>query len=83
MAKKNKMTSNLSKITYLLFNKQLYVPISFKFNLILNQKKTNFVKYLGMWINDRLNWSAHIHPLSLQLAKYCRVLLHMSDFVLD
>ena len=57
--RKNKFTLNLSKTTYLLFNKQLHVPI-------INQKKiskSDSVKYLGVWIDDKLNWSAHIHAL--------------------
>ena len=60
--RKNKLTLNLSKTTYLLFNKQPLVPISSKFNLFITQK--NSVKYLGVWIDDKLNWSAHIHALS-------------------
>ena len=69
---------------YLLFSKPLHVPISSKFNLFINQRKiskSNSVKYLGVWINDKLNWSAHIHALSLQLAKHCSMLYHIRDFV--
>ena len=82
--RKNKLTLNLSKITYLLFNKQPHLPISSKFNLFINQKKINksdSVKYLGVWIDDKLNWSAHIHALLLQLAKHCSMLYHIRDFV--
>ena len=43
--------------------------------------KSDSVKYLGVWINHRLNWSAHIHALSLQLAKHCSLLYHIHDFV--
>ena len=49
--RKNKLTLNLFKTTYLLFNKQPYVPISSKFNLSNNQKKiskSDSVKYLGV-----------------------------------
>ena len=82
--RKNKLTLNLSKTTYLLFNKQPHVPISSKFNLFINQKKiskSDSVKYLGVWIDDRLNWSAHIHAFSLQLARQCSMLYHIRDFV--
>ena len=81
--KKNKLTLNLSKTTYLLFNKQPHVPISPK--LFINQKKiskSDSVKYLGVWIDDKLNWSAHIHALLLQLAKHCSMLYHICYFVL-
>jgi len=46
--KKNKLTLNYSKNTYLLFNKQPHVPVSSKFNLYLNQikiKRSGSVKY--------------------------------------
>ena len=82
--RKNRLTLNLSKTTYLLFNKQPHVPISSKFNLFVNQKKiskSDSVKYLGVWIDDRLNWLAHIHALSLQLARHCSMLYHIRDFV--
>ena len=41
------------------------------------------MKYLGVWFDDRLNWSAHIQDLSLQLAKYSNMLYHIRDFVTD
>ena len=34
-----------------------------------------------MWIDDRLNWSAHIHTLSLKLARHCSMLYHIHEFV--
>ena len=37
--RKNKLTLNLSKTTYLCFNKQPQVSISSKFNLFINRKK--------------------------------------------
>ena len=43
--------------------------------------KSDSVKYLGVWIDNKLNWSAHIHALSHQLARHCSMLYHMRDFV--
>ena len=43
--------------------------------------KIDSVKYLGVLIDDKLNWSAHIHALSLQLAKYCSMLYHIRDLI--
>ena len=79
------LTLNLSKTVYLLFNKQPHVPISSKkFDLFINQKKiskSDSVKYLGVWIDDRLNWSTHIQALPLQLAEHCSMLYQRRDFV--
>ena len=80
----NKLTLNYFKTTYLLFNKQLHGLISLKFLLKINQKeisRSESVKYLGVWFDDKLNWSAHIQKLSLQLSRCCNMLLHMRDFV--
>ena len=53
-------------LIYNVLLKQPHVPISSKFNLFLDQKiisKSDFVKYLGMWIDNTLNRLAHIHAL--------------------
>ena len=80
----NKLTLNYLKTTYLLFNKQPHGRISLKFSLHINQKeisRSESVKYLGVWFDDKLNWSAHIQKLSLQLARCCNILYHIRDFV--
>ena len=38
---------------------------------------------MGAWFDDELNWSAHIHKLSLHLARCCNMLYHIRDFVND
>ena len=73
----NKLTLNHSKTTYLLFNKQPHVPVSSTFSLLINKDqitKSNSVKYLSVWFDDKLNWSAPIQVLSLHLAKCSNML---------
>ena len=41
------------------------------------------MKYLGVWFDDKLNWSAHIQDLSLQLAKCSNMLYRIRDLVTD
>ena len=55
-----------SKTTYLLFNKHPYLSIKTKFTVVMNQKvlrSNDFVKYLGVYIGEKLTWSAHINKL--------------------
>ena len=44
--RKNNLTLNLSKTTYLLFNEQPHVPINSKCNLFIKQKKKKLVKVI-------------------------------------
>ena len=46
-------------------------------------EKSNSVKYLGLFIDDILNWSAHAQYLSLQLAKCCRMLYQVRSYVTE
>ena len=41
------------------------------------------VKYLRVWIENKLNWSAHIENLSLHFAKSCTMFFYLRDFVTD
>ena len=80
----NKPTLNYFKTTYLLFNKQLHGPRSSKFLLHINQKeifRSKSVKYLDVWFDDKLNWSAHVQKLSLQSARSDNMLYHIRDYV--
>ena len=86
LLKRNKLTLNYSKTTYLLFNKQPHVQVCSKFRLHINKsllERENAVKYLGVWIDDKLNWSAFIENFFLQLAKSCTMFFYLRDFVTD
>ena len=80
----NKLSLNYSKTTYLLFNKHLPSSINTNFKVLINNNKINrikVVKYLGVYIDENLNWSAHIKELSLQLAKCCSLLYQLREYV--
>ena len=46
-------------------------------------EKSNLVKYLGLLIDDKLNWSAHAQNLSLQLAKCCSMPYEVRGYVTE
>ena len=57
---------------------------SFKFNITLNGKKleqTNNTKYLGIIIDDKLNWKSHIQKLKSKLASQCYALTKLKPYV--
>ena len=71
--KKNKLQLNYFKTHYLLLDKQLNRSCLTNFNISLNSiniKRIKSIKYLGIYIDENLNWSCHIQHLLLQLVRY-------------
>ena len=68
----------------MLVNKQIYSPCNFDISLSLRSftpKGERTVKYLGLYIDDCLKWSSHVHHLSLHLARYTGLIYRNRDFV--
>ena len=58
----NKLSLNYSKTCYLIFSKHPHISVNFRFSVHMNDskiEKSKSVKYLGLLIDDKLNWSAH------------------------
>ena len=82
----NKLSLNYSKTCYLLFSKHHHISVNSKFSVHMNHskiEKSNSVKYLGLLIDDKLNWSAHAQYLFLQLAKCCSMLNQVRSYVTE
>ena len=82
--KKNKLQLNYPKTHYLLVDKQLNRSCSTNFNIFLNSidvKRIKSIKYLGIYLDENLNWSCHIQHLSLQLARYSGLLYRIRNFL--
>ena len=45
--------------------------------------RSESVRYLGLLIDDKLNWSAHTHKIFLQLARCCKMLYLIRDYVAE
>ena len=46
-------------------------------------EKSNSVKYLGLLIDNKLNWFAYAKYLTLQLAKCCSMLYQVRGYVTE
>ena len=82
--RRNKLSLNYSKTTYLLCNKHPYQSIKTKFTVVMNENvlgRNDFVKYLGVYIDKKMTWSVHNNKLSLQLAKHNTMLHQIRDYV--
>ena len=71
--RKNKLSSNFSKSTFLLIHKQPSRTIKSTFEIKINDimlTRSPIVKYLGLFIDQNLNWIPHVKSLSFHLARY-------------
>ena len=71
--RKNKLSLNFSKSTFLLIHKQPSRTIKSTFEIKINDimlTRSPIVKYLGLFIDQNLNWIPHVKSLSFHLARY-------------
>ena len=73
-----------SRTPPLLINKHPYKTVECDFTLSINDavlSRTDSVKYLGVYLDDKLNWIPHIKHLSLQLARCSRLFYRIRNLV--
>ena len=69
-------------VTYCSANIHIFrLTPNFLFIWIIVKSKSNSVKYLGLSIDDKFNWSAHAQYIFLQLAKCCSMLYQVRGCV--
>ena len=82
--RKNKLSLNYSKTIFLLMNKHPQKKVDENFAFRLNDKlleRSSTVKYLGLLIDDTLNWFSHIQHLSHQLARLSGIFYRLRSYV--
>ena len=68
-----KLPLNYSKTCYVIINTSPYNSCNTKFQLLLNSfplKRQQAVKYVGIYIDEILKWTSHVHQLS-STSKIC------------
>ena len=79
----NKITLNFKKTEMILF-KPTKEPLDYQLKLKLNGKglyQTSSVKYLGIKIDQYLNWQDHINSIAIKLNKANAMLYKVGQFV--
>ena len=79
----NKISLNASKTEYILFRPK-HKSINFELKIKLNGKKlypSNYIKYLGIYLDENLNWKKHIEVLSSKLRRANGALAKLRHFV--
>ena len=69
--KTNKLSLNVSKTQYMIFNKKKKHAQDAEWNIIIGQENVNQVKYtkfLGIYIDENLDWSKHIQQCKCKIA---------------
>ena len=77
----NKLSLNLSKTTYMLFRNR---PPDVDFNVFIENERINRVhvtKFLGICIDDKLNWKHHINTVRSQLSKVAAIIYRASCII--
>ena len=82
--RKNKLSLNYSKTSFIIFNKQPNKTFDYEFKFKINNnpiKRVNSIKYLGVLIDNKLSWSEHVDYLNLQLARYSGLFTRLRRYV--
>ena len=78
----NKLTINSQKTYYMIIDKKNSNNKDLK--IVINKSrinKTNNIKYLGVYIDDKLSWNAHIEDICKRLSKISGMLYKLRYYV--
>ena len=79
----NKIALNVAKTEFILFETK-HKPCDTDLRLKLSRKrlyKTKYLRYLGIKIDENLNWKVHIHDLASKLSRANAILAKLRHFV--
>ena len=76
----NKLTLNIDKSVYLIFNRNNFSEIKLELNGV-TIPRGKVVKFLGTWIDEDLNWGEHITKLCLRLGMKLGLLHRSKNFL--
>ena len=79
----NKLSINYSKTTFMFISNKSLKSFSFKLILNINNiKRSEHVKYLGVLLDYKLNWKAHVSSLCGKLSKICGIFINQDSLFL-
>ena len=85
----NKLSLNVKKTNYIIFHpyqKRLNYDVNIKIidsrvNKYFNLERKEYVKYLGVMIDNHLSWKHHIYYVALIISRNIRILSKLRHFV--
>ena len=81
--KANKLTVNIKKTHYMMFHRTR-IKLNTNFKILINNNiidHTNNTKFLGVIIDNKMNWSAHIHYIKNKISKSIGILFKIRNFL--
>ena len=79
----NKLTINCNKSCYMIISRNKKKIDTNEFNVSISGDvivKSDYVKYLGVFLDDRLSWKIHIDKLSKKLSRACSIVYQDTTF---
>jgi len=79
----NKLSLNYSKTVYMIFNtdKKQSSPFRVQIGSHLINRRVNSTKYLGMHLDNKLNWDTHISKLESKLSCYSSIFYRIREYL--
>ena len=79
----NKLSLNYSKTVYMIFNtdKKQSSPFRVQIGSHLINRRVNSTKYLGMHLDNKLNWDTRISKLESKLSCYSGILYRIREYL--
>ena len=78
----NQLTTNYQKSFYMIIGNKTQVATDFKPSINHNLiKQTDNLRYLGVYLNNKLLWKSHIDILSTKLSKMCGIIYKLRHYV--
>ena len=78
----DKLSVNYSKTSYMLISNKCIKPQFFKISLNnVDIKRVEYVKYLGVLLDNKLNWKAHVHGLCSKLSRVCGIFYKLRHYI--
>ena len=80
----NKLSINYSKSEFMIITKKKKKQFKPKFEIVIEDNKIqqkSFVKYLGILIDDKLNWKHQVKQICSKIARGLWALYHIRNYV--
>ena len=80
----NRLTLNIEKTCFMLFSPPVSMPMPNDFRLVINNAvimRVENIKFLGVWLDNKLDWKYHLKELYNSLNKYIGIFYKLSNFL--